>query len=62
MLTGCGKDALNAYYKTGAEPAESVAEAVMAALDQPELPAKLVLGRDNRATIKAKLEAMQSLV
>ena len=62
FLSGSGKEALNAYYETGAEPAESVAEAVLAALDQPELPAKLVLGRDNRATIKAKLEAMQSLV
>jgi NAD(P)-dependent dehydrogenase (short-subunit alcohol dehydrogenase family) len=62
FLSGSGKNALNAYYETGAESAESVAEAVMAALDQPDLPAKLVLGRDNRATIKAKLEAMQSLV
>jgi NAD(P)-dependent dehydrogenase (short-subunit alcohol dehydrogenase family) len=61
-LSGGGKHVLDAYYETGAESAESVAEAVLAALDQPELPAKLILGRDNRATIKAKLEAMQPLV
>ncbi len=62
FLSGSGKNALNAYYETGAESAESVAEAVLAALDQSELPQKLVLGRDNRATIKAKLEAMLPLV
>jgi NAD(P)-dependent dehydrogenase (short-subunit alcohol dehydrogenase family) len=62
FLSGGGKDALNAYYETGAEAAESVAEAVLAALDLPELPQKLVLGRDNRATIKGKLDAMLPLV
>jgi NAD(P)-dependent dehydrogenase (short-subunit alcohol dehydrogenase family) len=62
FLSGSGKNALNAYYETGGEAPDTVADAVMAALDQPELPPKLVLGRDNRATIKAKLESMLPLV
>lgn len=61
-LSGGGKDVLNGYYEVGGEPPETVAEAVLAALDQPELPSRLILGRDNRATIKGKLDAMQALV
>jgi NAD(P)-dependent dehydrogenase (short-subunit alcohol dehydrogenase family) len=58
-LSGSGKEVLNGYYEVGGEPPETVAEAVLAALDLPELPSRLILGRDNRATIKAKLDVMQ---
>ena len=58
FLSGQGKAPLDAYYGTCAASAESVAAAILQALDQPEPPARLVVGDDVRPGVREKGEKL----
>ena len=61
FVSGQGKSILDAYYETGAVSPESVARDILAALDGPEVPLRLLLGTDNKGGVLAKLNAIKAL-
>lgn len=54
FLSGQGKAPLDAYYQDAAASPESVAAAILKALDQAEPPLRLVLGEDVRPGVREK--------
>lgn len=61
MISGHGKDVLNAYYGERAASPGSVAADILAALDRPELPLRLILSDDVRGAVRAKCTALIEL-
>lgn len=61
FLSGQGKAALDSYYVAAASPPESVANAIMAALDRDELPLRLLVGADNHGPVRQKAAALAAL-
>lgn len=62
FLSGTGKAALEGYYATAAASPESVADAVLRAIDSPEPPLRLIVGADMQAPVRAKGEQMLALL
>lgn len=58
FLSGRGKAMLDGYYAAAARPPERVAEAIMAALDAPNLPLRLPIGEDMRGAFQQKSAAL----
>lgn len=54
FLTGQGKAMLEGYYTASAAPPETVADAIIAALDAPLLPLRLPIGPDMQAALRHK--------
>ncbi|MBG6120012.1 MULTISPECIES: SDR family oxidoreductase [unclassified Sphingobium] len=61
FLSGAGKDALDAYYATAGAPPETVAQAIIAAIESDDPPLRLVVGDDVRASVAAKAVAFAAL-
>lgn len=61
FLSGQGKAALDGYYAAAASPPESVAAAILAALDRDELPLRLLIGDDMRGPVGDKAIAFAAL-
>lgn len=61
FLSGAGKAALEGYYEVAAATPQSIADAILAALAQPQVPLRLLLGEDNRGGVLAKAEALRAL-
>ncbi|QTH24993.1 SDR family NAD(P)-dependent oxidoreductase (plasmid) [Rhizorhabdus wittichii] len=61
-LSGGGKAALEGYYATAAASPESVAQTILAAIDSPEPPLRLIVGEDVRQPFRAKAEQLLNLV
>ncbi|GAY21746.1 SDR family NAD(P)-dependent oxidoreductase [Sphingobium fuliginis] len=61
FLSGDGKAALEGYYATCAASPESVAQAVLRAIENPETPLRLIVGDDMRDPVRAKGEQLLSL-
>ena len=61
FLSGQGKAALDGYYATAANPPETVADAILAALDRDELPLRLPVGDDMQAAVRHKAAALGAL-
>lgn len=61
FLSGQGKAVLDGYYATAASPPESVANAILTALDREELPLRLLVGDDMQAAVRYKAAALGAL-
>ena len=61
FLSGQGKAALEDYYATAASPPERVADTIIAALDQDQLPLRLLVGDDLRYPVRKKATALAAL-
>ena len=60
-LSGNGKAGLEGFYANYATPPEKVAEAVLAALDKPEQPLRILVGDDLRDTVRQKADQINKL-
>lgn len=60
-LSGSGKAALDPFYETMADSPEYVADAILAALDRPEPPLRLIVGETVRGGARMKGEAFLAL-
>ena len=61
FLSASGKTVLDAYYESAASPPESVADAILAAIDSGAPPLRLVVGADMKAGVTAKAEQLAAL-
>ena len=61
-LSGRGKEPLQSYYEQVTTTPEQVAEAILAAIDNPEQSLRLVVGEDMRETVRMKAEQLKSSV
>jgi NAD(P)-dependent dehydrogenase (short-subunit alcohol dehydrogenase family) len=57
-VTGAGKEALGVFYDAAGLPPESVADELMEVLDGGETPLRVLMGSDNRAMARAKIEQL----
>lgn len=61
FLSGQGKSLLEGYYATSALPAQDVAARILAAIDNPDQPLRLLIGDDQRDSVRAKGEQITQL-
>jgi NAD(P)-dependent dehydrogenase (short-subunit alcohol dehydrogenase family) len=60
-VTGMGKAAFDEMYATMADSPEQVAQAILAAVDQPDLPLRLIVGDSVKYGARMKAEAFAAL-
>jgi NAD(P)-dependent dehydrogenase (short-subunit alcohol dehydrogenase family) len=60
-VTGGGKEALGIFYDQAGVPPETVADELMEVLDAGEPPLRVLMGADNRAFARMKLEQMATV-
>ena len=57
-VTGAGKEALGVFYDAAGLPPESVADELFAVLDTGETPLRVLMGSDNRAMARMKIDQL----
>ena len=60
-VTGGGKEALGVFYDAAGLPPESVADELMEVLGKGEAPLRVLMGADNRAMARAKIEQLAAI-
>lgn len=60
-ITGGGKEALGVFYDTAGLPPESVADELFEVLDAGETPLRVLMGADNRAMARAKIDQLAAV-
>ncbi len=60
-VTGGGKEALGVFYDAAGLPPESVAEDLFVVLDAGQAPLRVLMGSDNRAMARAKIEQLAAV-
>ncbi len=61
QVTGAGKEALGVFYDAAGLPPESVADELFEVLDKGETPLRVLMGSDNRAMARAKIDQLAAV-